>query len=92
MAKMAGTILGMGIILIMMSVMFGNPGTIAGVIIFWVFYFGCMLIKGDFSGDEIERIPLKKDDVVKKCPICKMTSVFNKDEVKKCKYCFQYLD
>ncbi len=91
MAKMVGTIIGMGVILIIMSIVMGNPGTIAGVIIFWVCYFGCMLIKGGFRSDEYERIPLKEGDVVMKCPICKMTSVFNKDEIKKCKYCFQYL-
>ena len=90
MAKMAGTIFGMGIILIIMSVMFGNPGAIAGVIIFWICYYGYMLISGGFRS-EYERIPLKEDEVAIECPICKMTSVFKEDETKKCKYCFQYL-
>jgi len=49
MAKMAGTIIGMGVILIIMGFMAGTPGTAAGVIIFWVLYFGCMLLKGGIS-------------------------------------------
>ncbi|MHA1669554.1 MAG: hypothetical protein ACTSV5_03135 [Promethearchaeota archaeon] len=46
---MAGTIIGMGVILIIMGFMVGSPGTAAGVIVFWVLYFGCMLLKGGFD-------------------------------------------
>ena len=95
MAKMTGTIIGMGVILIIMGYVAGTPGTAAGVIIFWVFYFGCMLLKGDFSNNSNKKtdpIPLKKDDGVNKCPICKMGPVSTIDGIKKCENCKQILD
>ncbi len=92
---MTGTIIGMGVILIIMGSMSGMPGTIAGVFVFWVLYFGCMMIKGGSSGNSgyaSKNNSHNKDVVILECPICKRTSVFEKDEMKKCKYCSQILD
>ena len=89
MAKSAVVVLGSGVILIIMSSRFGTGGTL-GVIIFWVLYFGCMLIKGASSDNSASAN--KQDVLILKCPKCDRTTVIEEDEIKKCKYCNQIIE
>ena len=90
MAKMTVTVIGAGLILIIMGLMSGMPGSAAGVIIFWVLYFGCMLIKGASSDNSASAN--KQGVVILKCPKCDRTTVIEEDEIKKCKYCNQIIE
>jgi len=58
MAKMTGTVIMAGIIGIVLNVMWQQPGGVMGVIIFWVFYFCCIGIKGA-SSDNSENFKSK---------------------------------
>ena len=95
MAKNVGLTIGMGIVLIIMSIMFRTPGGIAGVFLYWVFYFFCMAIKGDSSDNSSstnKNISYNKGVAILKCPKCNRTTVIEEDEIKKCKYCNQIME
>ncbi len=99
MAKNAGVVFGSGVILIIMSIMFGNPGGIAGAIIFMVCYFGCMLMKGDSSNNTrttnsgVKHIDInRKDAVLIICPNCQLESIYKNFELKICRKCGQNLE
>ena len=95
MAKNIGLTIAMGVVLIIMSIMFRSPGGIAGVVLYWVFYFCCMAIKGDSSDNSAsvnKNISYNKGVVILKCPKCNRTTVIEEDEIHKCKYCNYIID
>jgi hypothetical protein len=46
---MTGTVIGAGILLIILGNMLDMPGTIVSILFFWVFYFACGGIKGNIK-------------------------------------------
>ena len=99
MAQKIGTVICMGVILIIMSIMFRNPGGIAGAIIFCVCYSCCMMIKGDSSNNSsttksgVKHIDInRKDAVLIICPNCQLESIYKNFELKICRKCGQNLE
>ncbi|QEE15134.1 hypothetical protein DSAG12_00957 [Promethearchaeum syntrophicum] len=101
MAKNTGVVLGSGVILIIMSIVFRTPGAIAGVVFYWVFYFCCMAIKGDSSDNSgkfrsnsgAKYIDINRKDAVRIiCPRCQLESLYKIEESKICRKCGQNLE
>jgi len=94
MAKNIGGVICSAVILIIMSIAFGNPGGIAGAVIFSVCYIGCMMMKGDSSDNSsAEFVDInRKDAVLIICPYCNKKSIYKIEELKKCRKCGRNLE